>query len=230
MEISMVNDMNGRDLILGSNGDEYFENEIMTSRAFAELMTYYKCAMMEITTKFNVLNEEFSLQTDRQPISAIKSRLKSPSSIIKKMKRYYFPLSVESIEKNLNDIAGVRVVCSFVGDVYYLVEALTKQDDIKVLRIKDYIKYPKANGYRSFHLIVEIPIYLQNYVKVMKAEVQFRTIAMDAWASLEHQLRYKKDIDFTEEMAKELIVCANLSSELDRKMNDLQYIVLKDIY
>ena len=191
------------------------------------LMAYYKCAMMEIETKFNVLNEEFSLQFDRNPINSIKTRLKSFESIKEKLKRMDKPFSAESIEENLSDIAGVRVVCSFPEDVYKLADALLKQDDITLIEKKDYIEKPKANGYRSLHLIVSVPIFLAKEKRYMKVEIQLRTIAMDFWASLEHQLRYKKDTEFTEEMAKELLDCATLSAELDDKMDKLREAVQK---
>ncbi|MBQ7108437.1 MAG: GTP pyrophosphokinase family protein [Clostridia bacterium] len=194
---------------------------------FSRLMTYYRCAMMEIETKFNVLNEEYSLAHDRNPISAIKTRLKSFPSINEKLMRKGADNSIDSIEKNINDIAGVRVICSFPDDVYELAEALLKQDDIELIEQKDYIKNPKPNGYRSLHIIVGIPIFLAHEKRVMKVEIQLRTIAMDFWASLEHQLRYKKDTTFTKEMAKELSLCAEMSAELDNKMDKLRRKVLK---
>lgn len=193
---------------------------------FAKLMTYYKCAIMEIETKFHVLNEEFSLEHDRNPISSIKSRLKSPGSILEKLQRRGFENSLESIEENLNDIAGVRVICSFPADVYALAESFLKQDDITLVLKKDYIANPKPNGYRSLHMIVEIPIFLAHEKKSMKVELQLRTIAMDFWASLEHQLRYKKENAFTDEMADELYQCAKISGELDERMDALRVRVL----
>lgn len=192
------------------------------SAEFNKLMSYYKCAMMEIETKFNVLNEQFSLQYDRQPITDIKTRLKSPISIQEKLERKGFPTTVESIEANLFDIAGIRVVCSFPDDVYMVEEALLKQDDVVLIERKDYIANPKSNGYRSLHLIVEIPIFLATEKRMMKAEIQIRTIAMDFWATLEHQLRYKKDNEFTEEMAVELDKCAEMSANLDKRMEELR--------
>ena len=192
---------------------------------YDELMAYYKCAMMEVETKFRVLNEEFSLQYDRNPISAIKSRLKNLKSIRDKLIKNDFPLSVDSIEKNLNDVAGVRVICSFERDVYLLAEALLSQDDIELITKKDYISAPKENGYRSLHLIVAVPIYLVNEKRTMRVEIQLRTIAMDSWATLEHQLRYKKNIEFTEEMAEELYLCSKLSADLDHKMDNLRKLV-----
>ncbi len=196
---------------------------------YARLMAYYRCAIMEVETKLNVLNEEFSLQHDRNPISSIKTRLKSPLSIKEKLERRNLPLSVDSIEKNLADIAGIRVICSFINDVYIMAEALLKQDDIVLIEKKDYIANPKSNGYRSLHLIVTVPIFLAHEKRIMKVEVQLRTIAMDFWASLEHQLRYKKDFDFTEEMAEELYSCSVLSAELDSRMNRLRGTVRDEV-
>ena len=193
---------------------------------FARLMSYYRCAMMEIETKFNVLNEEYSLAFDRNPINSIKTRLKSFPSIKEKLERKGVGDSLESIEQNLDDIAGVRVICSFPEDVYALADALLKQDDITLIEKKDYIKNPKSNGYRSLHIIVAIPIFLAHEKRMMKVEIQLRTIAMDFWASLEHQLRYKKETTFTEEMAKELLNCAELSADLDNRMDALRKKVL----
>jgi len=195
------------------------------SYKFVKLMSYYRCAMMEIETKFNVLNEEFSLRHDRNPISSIRTRLKSPQSIIEKLERLGMSVGIDSVEKNLNDVAGIRVCCSFIEDVNMLAEALIKQDDITLIQKKDYISNPKPNGYRSLHLIVSVPIYLAKEKKEMRVEIQLRTIAMDFWASLEHQMRYKKDRDFTEEMAKELLVCADTSADLDRRMSKLRKLI-----
>lgn len=202
--------------------DKVFEWSEPRIQRFNKLMAYYKCAMMEIETKFNVLNEEFSLQYDRNPISGIKTRLKSVKSMANKLKKAELPFTLSALEEELHDVAGVRVICSFPEDVYMLADALLKQDDITLVQKKDYIANPKANGYRSLHLIVEVPIFLSNEKRLMKVEIQLRTIAMDFWASLEHQLRYKKNREFTEEMAKELLFCADLSAELDEKMNNLR--------
>ena len=195
---------------------------------FSTMMAYYRCAIMEIETKFNVLNEEFSLQYDRNPINGMKSRLKSLASIKGKMEKKGLPFTVEDIEENINDIAGIRVICSFPNDVYMLADALLKQDDITLVKKKDYIEKPKPNGYRSLHLIVSVPIYLAKEKRTMKVEIQLRTIAMDFWASLEHQLRYKKDFEFTEDMAKELLYCADLSAELDSKMESLRKLTINE--
>lgn len=189
-----------------------------------ELMAYYRCAIMEVETKFNVLDEQFSLQYDRNPIESIKSRLKSTDGIIRKLKRKDLPFSLESIQENIKDIAGVRVICSFPEDIYMLADCLLSQDDIKLIEKKDYIKNPKKSGYRSLHLIIEVPIFLQNEKKSMKVEVQLRTIAMDFWASLEHKLRYKKNIDpeEAEMISKELIECSEISAALDKRMEEIR--------
>ncbi len=194
--------------------------------AFQKLMSYYRCALMEVETKFRVLNEEFSLQHDRNPINAIHTRLKSGVSIKDKLQRRNLPYSIEAIEENLEDIAGIRVVCAFSDDVYYLEKALLEQDDITLIRRKDYIRNPKPNGYRSLHLIVAVPIFLSNQKRLMKVEVQLRTIAMDSWASLEHQLRYKKEIGRTQLIEGELSKCAELSYELDTRMDRLRGLLL----
>lgn len=195
---------------------------------FQKLMSYYRCAMMEVETKFRVLNEEFSLQHDRNPINAIHTRLKSGVSIKDKLQRRNLPNSIEAIEENLEDVAGIRVVCAFSDDVYYLEKALLEQDDITLIRRKDYISNPKPNGYRSLHLIVAVPIFLSNQKRLMKVEVQLRTIAMDSWSSLEHQLRYKKEIGRTQLIESELSKCAELSNELDTRMNRLRELLLPD--
>ena len=206
-------------MFLNSGALEWAKNQ---TQAYTRLMAYYRCAMMEIETKFNVLNEEFSLRHDRNPISSIKTRLKAPLSIKNKLERKSLPFTLSSIEENINDIAGIRVVCSFLDDVYMLAEALLAQDDITLISRKDYIASPKESGYRSLHLIVSVPIFLASEKKFMKVEIQIRTIAEDFWASLEHQLHYKKERIFTMEMAEELKLCAEMSDELDRRMDRLR--------
>ena len=202
--------------------EETVRNAREQTHRYQRLMAYYRCAMMEVETKLNVLNEEFSLRHDRNPISAIKSRLKHPESIKEKLLRRGLPLTFESLEENLSDVAGVRVICAFTADVYMLADALLAQDDITLLECKDYIKNPKENGYRSLHLVVSVPIYLEREKRPMKVELQLRTIAMDVWASLEHQLRYKKDTAFTDAMGDELLHCAALAAELDERMDVLR--------
>lgn len=201
---------------------ENFDEVIRKLHGFRTLMAYYNCAMMEVETKLKVLNEEYSLRFDRNPINGIKTRLKDLQSMKGKLERRKLPLTLDSIEENLNDVAGVRVICSFPEDVYTIANALLSQDDITLVEKKDYIKEPKCNGYRSLHLIVTVPIFLAHEKRIMKVEIQLRTIAMDFWASLEHQLKYKKDHEFTKEMEKELYECASLSAELDRRMDWLR--------
>ena len=199
------------------------------SMPYKELMAYYRCALMEVETKFNVLNEELSLRYDRNPIETVKSRLKSPESIFDKAIRKGIPLTVESIERNLHDIAGQRVICSFPSDIYMLADALLRQDDVELVERKDYIASPKPNGYRSLHLIVEIPIFLHNRTRRMKVEVQLRTMSMDWWASLEHKIRYKKGLQESDHVDQELFECAKMSAELDSRMEKLQHFV-GDLY
>ena len=191
---------------------------------YQRLMTYYKCAMMEIETKFKVLDEQFSLQHDRNPIEGIKTRLKSPESLAGKLKRKGLPMTIASIEENIYDVAGIRIICSFPEDIYTLADCLLKQDDIRLIEKKDYIKNPKKSGYRSLHLIVEVPIFLENEKRLVKTEVQLRTIAMDFWASLDHKLQYKKDIAPEEaaEISRSLAECAETIAELDEKMEKIK--------
>ena len=219
------NDSEGIELN-GSLMEELMENEAMEriveeSEAFRVLMAYCECAIMEVETKFNVLNKHFSIKYDRNPIETIKSRLKSPESIIEKLQRKDIPFSAKNIEEHLSDIAGVRVICAFPEDIYLLCECLLDQDDVHLVEMKDYIKNPKENGYRSLHLIVEIPIFLHNEKRMMKVEVQLRTIAMDFWASLEHRIYYKKGQN-NEKLRQELKECAEVSAALDLRMQAIR--------
>lgn len=209
--------------------DQFLEFMHQNRLPYETMMAYYRCAAMEIETKFKVLNEQFSLQYDRNPIETIKTRIKSMDSILKKVRIKDVPLTFEALEENIRDIAGVRVICSFQDDIYMLAECLLQQDDVKLIEKKDYIKNSKPSGYRSLHLIVEIPIFLQNEKRLMKVEVQLRTIAMDFWASLEHKLRYKKYIPDaeTEILAKELVDCAETSAALDRRMQEIRTRIAK---
>ncbi|MCQ2495021.1 MAG: GTP pyrophosphokinase family protein [Lachnospiraceae bacterium] len=212
--------------------DEFLDMINENTMPVQKLFTYYQCAIYEIETKFKVLNEEFSLRYDRNPIETIKTRIKSMESIMRKIRTKNLPLDITAIDQNINDIAGVRVICSFPDDIYMLANCLLQQDDITLIEMKDYIKNPKPSGYRSLHLIVEVPIFLHNEKRLTKVEVQLRTIAMDFWASLEHKLRYKKNIPDSEAelLAQELNECAAQSAELDEKMQlireriyDLEY-------
>lgn len=216
-----------RDKLANAFDDESiqaFQRIYDTSR---DLMSCYRCAIMEIETKFRVLSERFSLQHDRNPIDTIQHRLKTPESIREKLIRKNLPFSLDAIEDNIFDIAGVRVICSFVDDIYMLADCLLQQDDITLIQKKDYIQAPKENGYRSLHLIVEVPIFLQDQKKLMKVEVQLRTIAMQFWANLEHQLRYKKNFspDMMRKTEKKLGDCAKLSALLDTQMQEIKDMV-----
>ena len=208
---------------------EKFDMEILTKirsniRPYQRLMSMYRCAIMEIETKLNVLNEEFSCAHDRNPIESIKTRLKSPESVSRKLKKHQLSFCLENIRNNIFDVAGVRVICSFPSDIYFIAESLVKQDDITLIERKDYIQCPKESGYRSLHLIVEVPIFLTNEKTPMKVEIQLRTIAMDFWASLEHKLQYKKTLppEEAEEIRHELFECAVLSSSLDQRMENIK--------
>ena len=185
---------------------------------YKELRMIYACAMKEIKTKFEILNTEFQLQYHRNPINSIQTRLKSTASIIEKLVKQNKSIDIDSVEENIHDIAGVRVICSYIDDVYLVAEALLKQDDITLVTRKDYIENPKANGYRSLHLIVKVPVFLSERRLEMEVEVQHRTIAMDFWASLEHQLHYKTNFDGKDALVDELRKCAETISQTDNDM------------
>lgn len=198
------------------------EKVLQTMQPFIESMMHYECALMEIETKLKVLNTEFASQYNRNPFESIRCRLKKPLSIVEKMKRKGLEISIENIEENLTDIAGVRVICSFPEDIYTVSELLTKQDDIRVVCVKDYIRNPKPNGYRSLHVIVEIPVFFADHTRNMRVEVQIRTIAMDFWASLDHQLRYKKDIPNVDMISARLKKCADVIAATDLEMQSIK--------
>ena len=186
--------------------------------SYKELMMMYSCAMKEIQTKFEVLDMEFKVRYRRNPINSISTRLKKTASILEKMARHGCDFSLEALELHVNDIAGVRVVCSYIDDIYMLANALLKQDDITLIAKKDYISSPKENGYRSLHLIVAVPVFFADQKREMKVEVQIRTIAMDFWASLEHQLKYKQAIPNEAAIIADLKACADVISATDEKM------------
>lgn len=227
--LSLISEFNGFNINENMIRNTLFSDEFLdmlntNTMPLQKLFTYYQCAIYEIETKFKVLNEEFSLQYDRNPIETIKTRIKSTDSIMRKIRTKNIPLDLESIDSRINDIAGVRVICSFQDDIYMLADCLLKQDDIKLISKKDYIRNPKESGYRSLHLIVEVPIFLQNEKRPTKVEVQLRTIAMDFWASLEHKLRYKKNIpdDEARVLARELSECSQESARLDSRMQEIR--------
>ena len=189
---------------------------------FKQLLMLYECAIMQVNTKLQVLNNEFSHTFKRNPIESIKSRIKTPESIWEKLMRRNLPIEPAAIERDLTDIAGIRVICPFQDDIYNIAELLISQDDISLVEKKDYIKNPKPNGYRSLHLIIEVPIYLATGKKFMKVEFQLRTIAMDFWASLDHKLRYKQNIVNADEIVAELKECADIIAGVDLKMQGIR--------
>lgn len=188
---------------------------------FKEFLMMYQSAVKEVKTKFEILNDDLSVTYNRNPIEAIKSRIKTPESIVNKMKRKGLEINMNSLMYYIEDVAGIRVICSFIDDIYEVANMLVSQDDVTVISVKDYIKNPKPNGYRSYHMIVEVPVFFANRRQNMKVEVQLRTIAMDFWASLEHKMKYKKNIEGSEEIVSELKDCADHIAELDKKMQDI---------
>ncbi len=197
------------------NNPEIFINQTLQ---YQELMMMYDCAIKEARTKLEVLNMELTVRYKRNPIEFISSRIKKPTSIAKKLQKKGMSINVETIESNLNDVAGIRVICSFVDDIYEIASMLVRQDDVVLVDQKDYINDPKENGYRSLHLILEIPVFFSDQKKMMRVEVQIRTIAMDFWASLEHQLHYKHVINNEEEITRELKECAEVIADTDVRM------------
>lgn len=191
---------------------------------FMELEHLYESAIREVKTKLEILDSEFKTKYDHNPIHHLEDRVKSPQSILEKLSRKGLPFSCDTAKRELNDIGGVRVVCNYIDDIYTVADLLTSQDDVTLIKRKDYIKNPKPNGYRSLHLIVETPIFLHDKKRMMKVEVQFRTISMDWWASLEHKINYKKDMpdDIRAEITKELLECATMGASLDARMEGIQ--------
>lgn len=189
---------------------------------FKELMLTYNSAIREVTTKLEILNDELSLDDGKNPIQFIKSRVKKPLSIVDKLQRLGKEINVESIMGSLNDVAGIRVIASFVDEVYKIADMLVKQDDIFLVEAKDYIKNPKPNGYRSYHLIIEVPVFFSQKKQWVRVEVQIRTVAMDFWASLEHQVKYKKELKDTKEIERELKECADTIAATDVQMMNIR--------
>ena len=192
---------------------------------FESLMIKYRAAVREVTTKLEVLNDELSSFAERNPIEGIQSRIKRPYSIAKKLKARGLPVAVESIQKNLNDVAGIRVICPFISDIYDEAYMLLSQEDVLLIEKKDYIEKPKENGYRSLHLIVEIPIFLSKGKENMRVEIQIRTVAMDFWASLEHQIRYKKGLEEGQKISEGLKECADTIARTDLRMQELREMI-----
>ena len=184
---------------------------------FVLLRNTYNSAIREISTKLENLDDEFKVRYDHTPIHHMERRLKSNKSLFEKMERKGFPICLESVSE-ITDMAGVRVICNYIDDVYEVADLLLKQDDLRLIRRSDYIRNPKPSGYRSLHLVMEVPVFLSDRTEFVPVEVQFRTIAMDTWASLEHELKYKRDGVMTDEVSQELIDCAEAMAEIDRKM------------
>ncbi|MCQ2544969.1 MAG: GTP pyrophosphokinase family protein [Clostridia bacterium] len=214
-----------KEILIGRLTSNQFQQFFRTNAAeLQKMLTYYECAIMEVETRFKVLNQEFSLSREYSPIETIKSRLKSIDSLIEKVERYQVPLSVKDIEDQIEDIAGIRVICSFPEDIYTVADCFLQQDDVALIDCKDYIRNPKENGYRSLHLIVTVPIFLEHEKREVKVEVQLRTIAMDFWASLEHKLKYKKELpaDISDRLVGELLECATIGADLDNRMQKIR--------
>ncbi len=190
-------------------------------KPFQELMMYYECALLEVRTKIEVLDREFGVKYQRDPVESIKTRLKSPLSIMEKLQRKGLPMQLDMVEQAIHDVAGIRIICSFVDDIYAVAELLTSQDDIRLIRIKDYIKQPKPNGYRSLHLLLGVPIFLSSGKKEVCVEVQIRTVAMDFWASTEHKIKYKKNVEDRENITRRLLSCADRVAALDLEMQEI---------
>ena len=198
------------------------ESLIHVGRQFQQIMMMYTCAIREVRTKLEVLNDELSVRNQRNPIEMIKFRVKKPESIIEKLHRRNLPVSLESVVNNLDDVAGIRVICSFIDDIYEVADMLIRQDEVHVIAIKDYLKQPKSNGYRSYQMIIEVPVFFSDRKKPMRVEVQIRTIAMDFWASLDHQLKYKKELVDGTDISRELKDCADVIAQTDEKMLDIR--------
>lgn len=207
--------MNNETALTPMSGDQPFD------RCYLEMAHLYDGAIRSVRTKLEILDREFSIHGASNPIHHIDSRLKSPQSIVKKLHRKGFPVTIESAEEHLFDIAGVRIICNYIDDIYRLAELITRQQDIELVEKCDYISEPKPNGYRSLHLVVRVPVYLSDHTESVPVEIQIRTIAMDFWASLEHQLRYKSDVEATTALKYRLKLCAERSAELDSEMQSI---------
>ena len=204
--------------IIPSDSEHVFEQQAV----YQEVMMRYHCAILEMRTKLEVLSRDLSVRYRRNPIEFIESRLKKPSSIARKLRRLGYEVSVESMQKNLSDIAGIRVLCAYIDDIYEIARMLSRQKDVQIITVKDYIKNPKSNGYRSYHLIVEIPVSFSDSVLPVRCEIQIRTIAMDFWATLDHDMQYKKQVEDSDAIMRELRECADIIHQTDEKMMRLR--------
>ena len=202
------------------------ESQIET---WQEVILVYNAALKQINTKLEILNDEFQHVHQYNPIEHIKSRIKTSESIVKKLRRHGYESTIENMVKYVNDIAGIRVICSFTSDIYRIAEMIRLQNDIHVIAVKDYIRLPKASGYKSYHMLVTVPVFLSDRTVDVKVEIQIRTVAMDFWASLEHKLRYKKSIpeDQSKYLAEEMMDCAHNSSALDERMQKVRDVIMQ---
>jgi len=194
--------------------------------SWQEVILVYNAALRQIETKMQILNDEFQHVHQYNPIEHIKSRIKTPESIVKKLKRHGYESTIDNMVKYINDIAGIRIICSFTSDIYRIADMISEQKDIRVITVKDYITYPKASGYKSYHMIVSVPVYLSDRIVDTKVEIQIRTVAMDFWASLEHKIHYKFEGDAPEHIRSELVECARMVSDLDARMLSLNEEIL----
>ena len=217
-----------QELMLNEQEEKIFTQMQGKIYGYSNLMMMFRCAIREVRTKLEVLDDEFSVRYKRNPITKIQSRVKKPMSVYRKLQKYGLELTEDNILNGLHDVAGVRVICSFIDDIYMIAALMASQDDIKILKVKDYIKNPKPNGYSSYHMIVEIPVFFSKGKTPMKVEIQIRTMAMDFWASLEHQLRYKKNIEEIEgheEISRRLLACAQTISQTDKEMQEIKRMI-----
>ncbi len=204
--------------IIPTDSEHVFEEEAL----YQEVMMRYHCAILEMRTKLEVLSRDMSVRYRRNPIEFIESRLKKPSSIARKLRHLGFEVNVRNMQEQLSDIAGIRVLCAYIDDIYEIARMLARQKDVRILTVKDYIKNPKSNGYRSYHLIVEIPVSFSDSERPVRCEIQIRTIAMDFWATLDHDMQYKKKVEDSEAIARELRECADVIHQTDEKMMRLR--------
>ena len=204
--------------IIPSDSEHVFTEEAR----YQEIMMRYHCAILEMRTKLEVLSKDMTVRYRRNPIEFIESRLKKPSSIARKLQKLGYEVTVENMTEHLSDIAGIRVLCAYIDDIYEIARMLAHQTDVKSITVKDYIKQPKDNGYRSYHMIVEIPVYFSDQVRPVRCEIQIRTIAMDFWATLDHDMQYKKKVEDAEEIMNELRECADVIHQTDERMMRLR--------
>ena len=214
---------NAKKLLKDINAIQSPQDLLETFADMEQDMALYESGIQEVRTKLEILQRDARFGAGHNPIESIKSRIKKPMSIIEKMHRKGYPISLESMRANLNDVAGIRVICPFIEDIYTVVEMLSRQDDLTVIEKKDYIQNPKPNGYRSYHMILEVPVFLSDRKQPVRVEIQLRTIAMDFWASLDHQLKYKKSfVDLNGEISGELKQCADVIAQTDNKMLEIR--------